>query len=262
MLAVFSCLVSVALPPRNRWPEPQAHPLPPSLEQWQAPEDSGDYFESIQALNVGYLIWSDFPVEVYLDVDTPDPRWLEAVTQAIEEWQAYFPLKMSDRPDSADIILHRQRPPLKLGPDGQLGRVRSATTEYQLYLGSRGDRQYLLHHCEIFLTPDQTPDYTLATARHELGHAIGIWGHSPQPTDALYFSQVRYSPPISPRDVNTLKRIYQQPTRLGWPIQSEHSQEWENQTILPTLPPLPALPPLPKLPKLPKLPQLPKLPKL
>jgi predicted Zn-dependent protease len=31
-----------------------------------------------------------------------------------------------------------------------------------------------------------------------------------------YFSQVRNPPPISPRDVNTLKRIYQQPTSLGW----------------------------------------------
>jgi predicted Zn-dependent protease len=34
----------------------------------------------------------------------------------------------------------------------------------------------------------------------------------------MYFSQVREPPPISARDINTLKRIYQQPTRLGWPV--------------------------------------------
>ncbi|MDJ1178874.1 peptidase [Roseofilum sp. BLCC_M91] len=265
MLAVFSCAVAVALPPGIRFPQAQVHPLPPSLEKWHDREDSGNYFEAIKRLDVGYLIWSEFPVQVYLDFDSPDRPWVEAVTQAIEQWQAYFPLEISDRPNLAHITIHRQRPPLKLGPDGELGRVRSATTEYQLYLGSRGhlpDRQYLLHHCHIFLTPDQTPEYTLATARHELGHAIGIWGHSPEPTDALYFAQVRHPPPISPRDLNTLKRIYQQPTHLGWPMQPEHSRLWNTLPTLPTLPPLPGLPQLPQLPKLPKLPELPKLPKL
>jgi len=261
LLAVFSSTVSVALSPGSRWPEPQVHPLPPSLDQWHDPEDSGDYFQAIEPLNVEYLIWSDFPVAVYLDFDVPDRRWVAAVTHAIQEWQAYFPLILSDRPDLAQIIIHRQRPPLKLGPDGQLGRVRSATTEYQLYRGSRShqpETEYLLHRCDIFLTPDQTPDYTLATARHELGHAIGIWGHSPEPTDALYFAQVRDPAPISPRDLNTLKRIYQQPTRLGWPIPSEDPRLkiWHT---LPTLPTLPSLPPLPKLPPLPPLPKLPKL---
>jgi predicted Zn-dependent protease len=70
----------------------------------------------------------------------------------------------------------------------------------------------------IQLSPDQSDRYTLATARHELGHALGIWGHSPLETDAMYFSQVRDSPEISIRDVNTLKHIYEQPTRLGWPL--------------------------------------------
>ncbi|MDB9515515.1 peptidase [Roseofilum reptotaenium CS-1145] len=266
LLAVFSCTTILALPPRIRVSPPQAHPLPPLLAQWHDPEELGDYFEAIKPLKIGYLIWSQFPVQVGLDIETPDPRWVEAVTRAIQEWQAYFPLEISDRPDQAHIIIHRQRPPLKLGPDGQLGRVRSATTNYELYLGSLPhppDREYLLHRCEIFLTPNQTSEYTLATARHELGHAIGIWGHSPEPTDALYFSQVPNPPPISSRDLNTLKRIYQQPTHLGWPVPSQHSRLWGYKISLPTLPSLqslPTLPPLPMLPALPKLPQLPKLP--
>ena len=40
-------------------------------------------------------------------------------------------------------------------------------------------------------------------------------------SDALYFSQVPNPPSISARDINTLKRIYQQPTLLGWKVAGE-----------------------------------------
>jgi len=72
----------------------------------------------------------------------------------------------------------------------------------------------------IYIRPDQAIEYLQAAARHELGHALGIWGHSPQPTDALYASQVRNPAKISARDLNTLKRVYEQPTRLGWEMPS------------------------------------------
>jgi hypothetical protein len=35
-------------------------------------------------------------------------------------------------------------------------------------------------------------------------------------TDVMYFAQTRDIPPISSRDINTLKKVYQQPTQLGW----------------------------------------------
>jgi predicted Zn-dependent protease len=73
----------------------------------------------------------------------------------------------------------------------------------------------LRHHMTIQIRPTQAGEFETAAIRHELGHALGIWGHSPMMTDALYFSQVREPPPISARDVNTLQRIYRQGTRLG-----------------------------------------------
>lgn len=41
---------------------------------------------------------------------------------------------------------------------------------------------------------------------HELGHAIGIWGHSPDPGDIMYAHPIVSK--LSTRDVNTIRKLY------------------------------------------------------
>lgn len=216
-------------------PVAQIHPLPDLLEKWQDSTQQGDYFDAIEPTPVGYLIWSNFPVQIYIqaadqtDLSGRSQAWYAAVQQAVQEWQSYLPLVVVDRQDNAEIQILRSAPalqsPAQPAPNqpqaiiDRLPRVRSAETRYELLIRrSPNESARLTHRFTIQLSPNQTASYTLATARHELGHALGIWGHSPLATDALYFSQVRNSPAISVRDVNTLKRIYQQPTQLGWPM--------------------------------------------
>lgn len=191
------------------------HPLPQTLVKWQDQNNSGDYFDQIQSTQVGYLVWSQFPVRVYIASpnntnNNQAQAWVKAVSQTVAEWNAYLPLQLVEQPEAADIQIIRKAPPLQGNPP----RARSAQTSYQLYTKSNS----LYHRFTILLSPSQTGEYLIAAARHELGHALGIWGHSQLQSDALYFSQVRNPPPISPRDVNTLKKIYQQATRLGWKV--------------------------------------------
>lgn len=213
-------------------PNPQVHPLPPALEQWRENLDAGDYFDKITPTPLGYLIFSTFPIQVYLDKPSNSAdasastqrfqQWVAAVREGIKEWNNYLPLVEVELPESADIVILRDYPPLEPIRDEETGRfklprARSAQTRYKFHVHSPSDYTSIIsHRCTIYLSPSQTFEYTLATARHELGHALGIWGHSTLETDVMYFSQVRNPPAISRRDINTLKKIYQQPTRLGW----------------------------------------------
>ncbi|AKG23821.1 peptidase [Calothrix sp. 336/3] len=196
---------------------PKPHPLPPTLVKWQDNSNSGDYFDQITPTEVGYLVWSEFPVKIYLQAPKNIPptqldNWVKSVTQVVQEWSAYLPLTIVTQPTEADIQILRQTPPLQIIPGSKIPRARSAQTTYKFYQKSN----ILYHRFQILISPSQTGKYLTAAIRHELGHALGIWGHSPVNSDVLYFSQVTNPPQISPRDVNTLRRVYQQPTSLGW----------------------------------------------
>ncbi len=202
-------------------PPLKSHPVPAILTQavQRLSPGSGDYFDQIERKLVGYLIWSEFPVKVAIDASGGD-RWERAVTAAIEEWQRYFPLVVVSTPETADIRIEAKRLALKPDPKtGALPRFRSAQTHYAVFVDPTTQR--LKHRMTIELAPGQADGVLRSVARHEMGHAIGLWGHSPSPEDSLYFSQVKNPPLISSRDLQTLARVYAQPTRLGWRVETE-----------------------------------------
>ena len=216
ILCILSILLTSVLAQSQEGEVPlQPHPLPPSLVEWQ-PENTEDYFDQIETPNVGSLVWTRFPIQVYVERPTSNPQqWREQVIEAVLEWNDYLPLQVVEGAAEADIQIWSRRPPLE---PGNL-RASSAETRYQVDIEETDNGEKMLsHQFTIWLSPTQTGKYIKAAIRHEMGHALGIWGHSPIETDVMYFSQVQQPPAISIRDINTLKKIYQQPTRLGWPV--------------------------------------------
>jgi predicted Zn-dependent protease len=232
-LCLFSTFQGVRVE-SNSLPNLQAHSLPSSLAQWKDNSQQGDYFNLIKPTPVGYLIWSQFPITVYLEKPTTVrddsaeqirfQQWVNATRKAIQEWNDYLPIQEIERVESADITISRASVNREVQLNPQTGlydipRAITAQTNYQFYVKEKS--QTLAHKMTIQISPELGELATLAAARHELGHGLGIWGHSDRVTDALYFSQVRNTSTISARDINTLQKIYQQPTKLGWKVKNQ-----------------------------------------
>lgn len=215
-------------------PALQVRPLPESLATAVVAPERGDYLDRIEPTLLGYLLWSRFPVRVYVapgtannDGQTLTPQqarvWQQAVEGALQEWGAYLPLERALEPEAADILVRHQSPKLRITRDPETGRLRSRArageARYEFYVRQElTGPPTLAHRMLVDLAPTNSLRALQATARHELGHAMGLWGHSEDPTDALYLKQVGEPPPISDRDANTLIRLYQQPSRLGGPL--------------------------------------------
>lgn len=225
---VFNLTVYSQSPDSDNLPPAKIHVLPQSLTMWHK-NNRGDYFKQIESTPLGYLVWSSFPLQIYVEsIDRENTaanrrfqQWTAAAQKAIAEWNIYLPLQEIVDRNKADIVILRSQPAreTKLNPDTGLfdiPRAVAARTNYKFYLTE--EPMAIAMRMTIEVSPNFSGTSLLATMRHELGHALGLWGHSPNKRDALYYSQVSNPQAISQRDINTLKKIYQQPTKLGWRI--------------------------------------------
>lgn len=153
--------------------------------------------------------WQSFPVTVHLPKDSPD-SWRKALDGDLKTWSQYVPLNAAkgDEKGKIDVQWVNKLPPKILG----VTRVEGTADSLKVTIFVLRPTFY----------PSEIPENVLQKVfAHELGHAVGLLGHSTNSGDVMYThdekqdktgkgvkSPLLGSDKPSGRDLNTLKKLY------------------------------------------------------
>ena len=172
-----------------------------------------DYFNHITVFSDGKITrFTQMPIRVHI---APTPigvegveTYLESFRYAMREWEAAVDGRIQFQEvastTNADIRVRWQRSGLTRIIDTALGRTeltRLSETDFEvdvvLSLRERGSAALL------------SQEKMRTVCLHELGHAIGLWGHSPDSADVLFFAATAQRP--TDRDKAMLQKVYTTP---------------------------------------------------
>ncbi len=195
-----------------------ASPRRDDLYEWrlEAPSASGTGVDTIS------FHWQadHLPVRIWVEPTEPLPA---DVSRAITIWRGVFLYGEYDATvvtdsASADVVVRSGLPP---GPVLSATRLHAAMAPQcsgATDVDVSEDHTQLRLPIRIYINPQSVPgtpgleDCLALTVAHELGHSVGIFRHSSNPADLMYFNPVVPLP--SDRDRATAEVLYHIPSTL------------------------------------------------
>ena len=171
------------------------------------------------------FLWTQFPVKVF--TESPPERWQRSLQYALDAWNNVVPLRQVIARQEADIIISWAGL-----QEGMMGTERCSPLVVKE--GNRVVKRLKTAYIILDNSHHLSGPQMLFTVLHELGHALGINGHSGGSRDVMLpeldemteksvtlqtgltrtHAEVSWTPIIknlSPRDVNTVIRLYNCP---------------------------------------------------
>lgn len=147
-----------------------------------------DYFDRITIFSDGRITRFDrMPIAVFIDKESFPPgakEYLSDLEYALRTWEeasgGAVRFRIIDKRSEADISIAWTAGPLPSRADNALGEAALVRVEDEFYVEIE-----LLTHTPSSPEP-LAHERMRAVAPHELGRAIGLWGHSPFKEDVMF----------------------------------------------------------------------------
>ncbi len=186
-------------------------------------ESASDYFADVTGKSAAH--WSDWhmPLKVFIEPAEPTLAGYKSsfdslLRKAFLDWEKASSKKIRfryvNKREESDIECYWTNNPDLLGNDTENGNTTTSIAS-----GALKHAVIALRVKEIDGSFPFTDNAIISTCRHEVGHALGLAGHSSNPDDLMYFSVslTDEEKKISDRDRNTLDKVYSQ----AIPLQGE-----------------------------------------
>jgi predicted Zn-dependent protease/Tfp pilus assembly protein PilF len=164
--------------------------------------------------------WANQPITYYVErapkgLKAFSPSYVADTDKAFKQWQAASgsTIKLVAAPTAAQarIVVRWSNQVDKTGQSTEAGTRYTAGYTVPSIANNQLQRMDIRLST---LTLEGAPVKTMyPTALHEIGHALGIMGHSDQPTDVMYPTHSNLTA-LSKRDVSTVLALYKQPPQI------------------------------------------------
>ncbi len=183
-------------------------------------QSTGDYFT--YASHVGASRWpsSKKAIKVYVASGTSTsgfkPEYAGFLTDSFKQWETACPTV------KFEFVRSQSDSDIDCAWTEDATKIASSLEGGETSLQSGGTN---INHATItILTKGASADSPLSPNQlrvvclHQIGHALGLAGHSPKPQDVMYCSlpPASVKTPLSPRDTATIQKLYTALVSLAW----------------------------------------------